>query len=144
MSALTPERLAAIRERANLQCGLDGDDADDLLIHVDHLTAEVEKWKVRQVDAAREVWRLRDGIESLHRPVHPVFSWKTGLRYEEPCPDCHGKAGVHPCGCWADEDTQYECLECIEPKDGYPSRRVVPWPCPTAALLNPTEGGGDD
>lgn len=40
MSGMTPSRLAEIRERANLQCGLDGDDADDLLIHVDHLTAE--------------------------------------------------------------------------------------------------------
>lgn len=48
---MTPERLADIRERANLQCGLDGDDADDLLIHVDHLTAENA--------------RLRAGIEAL-------------------------------------------------------------------------------
>ena len=90
-------------------------------------------------DLVAEVGRLRAGIEALHRPVHPVFSWKTGLRYEEPCPDCHGKAGVHPCGCWADEDMTYECAECATSKGGG-SRRVVPWPCETAALLNPTEG----
>lgn len=48
---MTPERLDEIRGRANLQCGLDGDDADDLLIHVDHLTAENA--------------RLRAGIEAL-------------------------------------------------------------------------------
>ena len=95
-------------------------------------------------DAARaEAERLRAGIKALHRPVLPVFSWNGGLRFEEPCPECHGKAGVHPCGCWADEDTQYECLECAQPKGGG-SRRVSPWPCPTVALLNPTEGARDE
>ena len=99
---------------------------------------------LRERDEARaEVERLRAGIEALHRPVLPVFSWRDGLRFEEPCPECHGKAGVHPCGCWADEDTQYECLECAQPKGGG-SRRVSPWPCPTAALLNPTEGDRDE
>lgn len=94
-------------------------------------------------DAHAELERLRAGIKALHRPVHFVFSWSTGLRVEEPCPECHGKAGVHPCGCWADEDTQYECLECAQPKGGG-SRRVSPWPCPTVALLNPTEGARDE
>lgn len=94
-------------------------------------------------DLLAEVKRLRAGIEALHRPVHLVFSWKTGLRFEEPCPECHGKAGVHSCGCWADEDMTYECAECAKPKGGG-SRRVIPWPCPTAALLNPTEGENDE
>lgn len=119
MTGMTPERLAGIRERHSAGLGLErpGD--------VAALLAEVE--------------RLRAGIEVLHRPVHPVFSWKTGLRFEEPCPECHGKAGVHSCGCWADEDTTYECAECAMPKGGG-SRRVIPWPCPTAALLDPTGG----
>lgn len=105
-------------------------DGDDLLAHVDHLTAENA--------------RLRGGVGSLHRPVHFVFSWSSGLRYEEPCPECHGKAGTHPCGCWADEDMRFECLECaLGPASG--SRRVVLWPCPTATLLNPpTEGETDE
>lgn len=124
--AMTPERLDEIRERANLQRGLDGDDADDLLAHIDHLTAEVE--------------RLRVGIEALHRPVLPVFSWRDGLRFDEPCPECNGKAGVHPCGCWSDEDTEFVCFECSRPSSGH-LRRDIPWPCETAALLNtPTEG----
>lgn len=89
-----------------------------------------------------EVKRLREGIEALHRPVHFVFSWSGGLRHEDPCPECNGKAGVHPCGCWADEDMSYECLGCsLHDKD---DRRVAPWPCPTAALLDPpTEGEAD-
>lgn len=124
MTGMTPERLDAIR--ANLPTP-DADlsrrerDAHDLLDEVDRLRA------------------IEAGVEALHRPVHPVFSWKTGLRFEEPCPECHGKAGVHSCGCWADEDTTYECAECAMPKGGG-SRRVIPWPCPTAALLDPTEG----
>ena len=93
-----------------------------------------------------EVDRLRAimaSVEALHRPVHFVFSWKTGLRFEEPCPECHGKAGVHSCGCWADEDMTYECAECAMPEGGG-SRRVIPWPCPTAALLDSTEGETDE
>lgn len=43
MTDMSIERLAEIRERANLQCGLDGDDADELLIHVDHLADEVAR-----------------------------------------------------------------------------------------------------
>ena len=43
------------------------------------------------------------------------------------------------CGCWGDEDVQFECFECSRPNGGS-VRRGVPWPCPTAALLNPTEG----
>ena len=108
-------------------------------LHVLHLS---ELIRARDAELRAEVERLRAGIEALHRPVHPVFSWNGGLRFEEPCPECHGKAGVHPCGCWADEDTQYECLECAQPK-GDGARRVVPWPCSTAALLTPTEGETD-
>ena len=94
-------------------------------------------------DVHAEVERLRAGIEALHRPVLFVFSWNGGLRFENPCPECHGKAGVHPCGCWATEDAEFECLECASTKRGG-ARRVSPWPCATAALLNPTEGDRDE
>ena len=138
MTGMTPERLASIRRELEDQRYL-AESAVDAGVAVPSST-----W--RSLDQAEgllaEVDRLRaieSGIEALHRPVHPVFSWKTGLRFEEPCPECHGKAGVHPCGCWADEDTTYECAECAMPKGGG-SRRVIPWPCPTAALLDSTEG----
>lgn len=65
-------------------------------------------------------------VRELHQPVHPVFNWRTGLRLEEPCETCHGKAGVHECGCWADEDTEYECRECT-----VPGAKHVLWPCET-------------
>ena len=50
------------------------------------------------------------------------------------CPECLGKAGVHPCGCWADEDQQPVCGHC------YWLRSVrEPWPCPTVRLLDQIE-----
>lgn len=130
MSGMTPERLAKLRRVVEAHYYFTNEESLDLLDHIDHLTAEVDR--LRGIEA---------GIEALHRPVLAVFSWKTGLRFEEPCPECHGKAGVHSCGCWADEGTTYECAECAIPKGGG-SRRVIPWPCPTAALLSPTEQAG--
>ena len=71
-------------------------------------------------------------IRELHRKIHPVFSWSDGLRFDDPCPDCDGKAGVHPCGCWADDDMdyRYRCAACRDDK-GHPSD----WPCETAKLI---------
>lgn len=73
-------------------------------------------------------------VRELHRPVHPVFNWQTGLRYENPCETCWGKAGVHECGCWSDEDTEYECRGCAAPRAGR-RRTPVPWPCATIKAI---------
>ena len=62
-----------------------------------------------------EVEQLRgqiDAVKALHRPAHAVFSWSGGTIYEDPCPQCHGAPGVHPCGCWADTQLEYVCAEC--------------------------------
>lgn len=49
-------------------------------------------------------------IRELHRPVQLIHSWAAGYtRMEDRCPDCRGKAGVHACGCWSDEDCSYSC-----------------------------------
>lgn len=48
------------------------------------------------------------------------------------CPDCHGKAGTHPCGCWRDEDVVPVCSICYEGWKFVP----VNWPCPTVRLLD--------
>ena len=94
---------------------------------------------VRPVIAAHEaevVGRILDRIDALHQPVHLVFAWNTGLRRLEPCPTCGGKAGVHECGCWADEDVQYHCDGCTSP-DG---RHCEPFPCPTRRLTAEIRG----
>lgn len=67
-------------------------------------------------------------VRNLHRRVHPVFVWSEGaLRIDEPCPECNGKAGVHPCGCWGDRDVEYHCPTCRDEKG-----HLVLWPCDTA------------
>lgn len=76
---------------------------------------------------------VRDAVLAIHRPVHRVFSWaKGGTTDYDPCPTCHGKAGVHECGCWSDTDVEYVCAECDT--TGRDSRRV-PWPCRTAIAV---------
>lgn len=56
MSALTPERLAEIRERAVLQWHLEGPDAYALVKHVDHLTAENARLREGIEDATQALW----------------------------------------------------------------------------------------
>ena len=51
------------------------------------------------------------------------------------CPDCQGKAGTHPCGCWAKYDTEPVCGVCWE---GW-KYMAVPYPCPTVRLLDAIE-----
>lgn len=85
-----------------------------------------------------EVEQLReqiDAVRALHRPSHAVFSWNGGTRYEDPCPECHGAPGVHPCGCWADTQIEYVCAECH--RLGCGSREVYDYdyPCPTIRAL---------
>ena len=73
-------------------------------------------------------------IQEMHKPVDPVFNWKTGLTLRPPCPDCNGKAGVHDCGCWSDKDIEYECSYCND--FGNPRRTSVLWPCATRKLAD--------
>ena len=47
------------------------------------------------------------------------------------CETCHGKAGVHECGCWADRDREPVCGHCREGHKGM----SVAWPCPTLRAL---------
>lgn len=64
-------------------------------------------------------------IEALHYAAYNDTN-RTPL-----CDQCHGKAGVHECGCWADADVQPVCGTCWQ---GY---KFVPveWPCPTAQAV---------
>lgn len=75
-------------------------------------------------------------VLDLHKRMHAVFSWNSGRRYEEPCPECDGKAGVHPCGCWADSDVQYVCQGCSEVDNGH-----VLYPCLTVRAITGQESG---
>ena len=75
-------------------------------------------------------------IRELHRPVHAVFSWDDGPRYEEPCETCHGAPGVHECGCWADTQLEYVCAECHRLGSGSKGVYNYTYPCPTIQALD--------
>lgn len=79
-------------------------------------------------DLAARVIALEDGIRALHAKGKFIFSWHEGGWFEPACTECDGKAGVHPCGCYADDDeSDWKCREC-GPESTYP--------CPTIALLD--------
>ena len=66
-----------------------------------------------------------DAVLTQHRPVSYAATANCGLVLYEVCPTCHDKAGVHPCGCWRDEDQIHVCADC---------RRV--WPCLTVEAID--------
>ena len=80
------------------------------------------------LDAAAERDELAAKVErvrAMHRPAYNDAA-RSPL-----CPDCAAKAGVHPCGCWADTDYEPVCAVCNEGHKGM----SVPWPCPTIRAL---------
>lgn len=78
-----------------------------------------------------------DRVKALHRKALAVFSWSEGgVRYEAPCENCNGAPGVHACGCWADEQTEYVCAECDRDKGKHRDSR---WPCATIQAIEGEE-----
>ena len=65
-------------------------------------------------------------VRALHRPAYNDAT-RTPI-----CETCHGKEGVHECGCWSAEDYQPVCAVCNEGHKGV----SVPWPCPTIRALD--------
>lgn len=78
-------------------------------------------------------------VYDIHRRAHAVFSWNSGMKYEDPCPHCDGKAGVHDCGCWADSDVEYVCAECHRLGSRSSGVYNYAWPCATVRAVT-----GDD
>ena len=84
------------------------------------------------LDAAAERDALAAKVErvrALHRPAY------NDTARSPICPDCAGKAGVHPCGCWADTDYEPVCAVCNQGHKGM----SVPWPCETIRALGGAE-----
>lgn len=86
------------------------------------------------VDARTSLPLALDALEALlkgHRPVSFSFSWRDGVTMHEVCETCQDKAGVHPCGCWRDEDVPHVCAVCSDPEH----RMDAPWPCMTVQTI---------
>ena len=71
-----------------------------------------------------------DAVRALHCEADNDY------RRTPSCETCHGKAGVHECGCWSSEDRQMVCGHC----NGDGRFESVPYPCPTVAILD-RDGG---
>lgn len=84
-----------------------------------------------------------EAVVAVHRRSHAVFNWALGVRYDEPCPECDGKAGVHPCGCWADSDVGFVCAECHRLGSGASGVYDYAWPCPTVRAIESALGGDE-
>ena len=87
----------------------------ELLAEVDALTARAEA-------AEQTIQRVR----AIH------YAADNDLARTPVCSNCEGRAGVHDCGCWADEDRQPVCGHCNEGWKG----ASVPWPCETIRALD--------
>ena len=84
-------------------------------------------------NARAEVERLTALVERV-RALH--YAAVNDVTRTPVCETCHGKAGVHECGCWASEDLQPVCGHCNEGDKGI----SVAWPCPTIRIL---DGGAE-
>ena len=87
------------------------------------------------LDAAAERDALAAKVErvrALHRPAY------NDVARSPMCEDCGGKAGVHPCGCWAENDYEFVCAVCNQGT----KNQSVPWPCPTVRALDCAKAAG--
>ena len=97
--------------------------ADALTGELDELRLHVGVIDRRRDELAAERDELRarlDAVLALH------YAADNDLMRVRLCAMCHGKAGVHECGCWADEDDQPVCGHCLGERNA-----SVPYPCPT-------------
>ena len=94
----------------------------------DHLRRELAHMTEARDTARQRVAELEAAVERVRVLHYPADN---DLARTPRCEDCHGKAGTHPCGCWADMDREPVCGHCNQGHRGLP----VAWPCPTIAAL---------
>ena len=97
------------------------------------------KAKLADVEAGRDqgaVKALTARAEAAEQAVQRVraihYAADNDLARTPVCSNCEGRAGVHDCGCWADEDRQPVCGHCNEGWNG----ASAPWPCATVRALD--------
>lgn len=122
-----------------------------------HLIAHAPEWLAEllaEVDNARrelgdvhvslysEIAMLTARAEAAEQTIQRVraihYAADNDLARTPVCSNCEGRAGVHDCGCWADEDRQPVCGHCNEGWKG----ASVPWPCATVRALDGGEQHG--
>ena len=103
---------------------------------VDHLRAEERHWWADTIMAAIETLTRDDSAaEAIERVRALHYAANSDSARTPLCEECQGRAGVHPCGCWAEKDRQPVCGHCNAAGLG----QRVPWPCPTFQALDGVE-----
>ena len=91
------------------------------------------------LEAVKALTARAEAAEQTNQRVRAIhYAADNDLARTPVCSNCEGKAGVHDCGCWADEDRQPVCGHCNEGWKG----ASVPWPCATVRALDGGEQHG--
>ena len=99
----------------------------------DHLRTEERHWWADTIMAAIETLTRDDSAAGAIERVREMHYAADNDSARTPrCEECQGRAGVYPCGCWADADRQPVCGHCNAQGLG----QRVPWPCPTIQALD--------
>jgi len=130
-------RLWAIKAKVSVFVGADVLTA--LLDDLDEAIAVGFAARLLAAESARvgELAAERDALAAKLAEVRALHcEADNDYRRTPSCETCHGKAGVHECGCWSSEDRQMVCGHC----NGDGRFESVPYPCPTVAILD-RDGG---
>lgn len=103
----------------------------DLLDALEKAETHRDSLAATLIEVQREKRLLVERVRELH------YASDNDSARTPRCEECQGRAGAHPCGCWAYEDRQPVCGHCNASGLG----QRVPWPCPTVQAL---DGGGSD
>ena len=100
----------------------------------DYLRSEERHWWADTIMAAIETLTRDDSsaVEAIERVRALHYAANNDSDRTPLCEECQGRAGVHPCGCWAEKDRQPVCGHCNVADLG----QRVPWPCPTIQALD--------
>ena len=123
LAAVLSGRCLASAEHRQSFCMLPADHAP--LAHDDCMGCtwtDADHWQPAAVD------RMAGQVEAV-RKLH--YAADNDVTRTPVCETCHGKAGVHECGCWAPEDCQPVCGHCNEGDKGI----SVAYPCPTIRAI---------
>ena len=100
----------------------------DLLEALEEAEGHWDSLDATLIEVQREKLALERAIERV-RALH--YAADNDSPRTPRCNECQGRAGAHPCGCWAEVDREPVCGHCNGQRFG----QGAPWPCPTVQAI---------
>ena len=100
----------------------------DLLEALEEAEGHWDSLDATLIEVQREKLALERAIERV-RALH--YAADNDSPRTPRCNECQGRAGAHPCGCWAEVDREPVCGHCAARWFG----QRVSWPCPTIQAI---------